>query len=197
MTRRQRVWAYAGVVAATLAAWHLTKLSGWLGARSRAGLTPAPFATIDEPARDARVGSFVVVKGRVVHETVRAPLWLVVSEGGRDWRPEGPIATGSGNWQRRVLLPGHVGMHYRLAVIAAEIPLHRQFGERLAHPPWTPPCWWREEKGGCAGERQAWRTADPGDGRTYPALPEGAALVTFADLVVSHRDDGVEALNGN
>jgi hypothetical protein len=183
------------VVAATLAAWQLTRLSSWLGARSLARLTPPPFATIDQPTPSARIGSFVVVKGRVAHETVRAPLWLVVSEGGRAWKPEGQIETAAGTWRRRVRLPGRVGMHYRLAVVAAEIPLHRQFNEQLARPPWRPPCWWLEEKGGCAGERRAWREADTGDGRTYPPLPEGAARIAFADLVVSHRDDVAEALN--
>ena len=197
MTRRQLGWAYLGVGAAVLAAPQLMKLSAALVARSVAKMTPAPFATIDEPAAGARVGAFVVVKGRVAHETVRAPLWLLVSEGGDEWKPEAPIETASGSWRKRVLLPGRVGMHYRLAVIAAEISLHRQLGEQLAHPRWTPPCWWLEEKGGCAGSIRAWREADTGDGKTYPQLPGGAALVTFADVVVSHRRDEIEALNGD
>lgn len=197
MTRRQLVWAYLGVGAAVLAASQLMKVSSALVARSVAKMTPAPFARIDEPAAGARVGAFVVVKGRVAHETVRAPLWLVVSEGGHDWKPEAPIETGSGRWQERVLLPGRVGMHYRLAVIAAEIPLHRQLGEQLAHPRWLPPCWWLEEQGSCAAQRRAWREADTGDGKTYPPLPDGAALVTSADVIVAHRHDEVEALNGD
>jgi hypothetical protein len=161
-----------------LAAWPLQRLSALLAAHSLARMTPAaPVATIDEPAMDATVGAVLVAKGRAVHETIRAPLWLLSSRAGSKWQPEGPIATGAGTWTRTIWLRGPAGTHHRLAVVAAEIPLHRQFEEQVAQAPWTPPCWWLEGQDACRG--RGWRNADLGDGRTYPALPDGATLVTF------------------
>ena len=188
MTRRQLGWAYLGVGVVVLAAWPLSKLSSALAARSLAKLTPAPVATIDEPAPNAAVvGYDLNVKGRAVHETIRAPLWLLSSEAGHAWHPEGPIATGSGAWQQRVWLTARKGTRYRFAVIAAEMPLHND----LQHPQKTPePLWMRDrelarEANMAAAARRS--TTPLGDG-TYPPLPEGARLVTSVDVVQGHAD---------
>jgi hypothetical protein len=192
MTRRQRGWAYAGVAAAVLAAWPLSKLSLALAERSLAKSAPAPVATIDEPAANAAVGVEVTVKGRAVHETIRGWLWLLSSEAGGEWKPEGgPIATGAGTWQKLIFMSGRKGMHYRLAVIAAEIPLHERLKEKLraleSPPPWH--LYRFQEEGGGRGIRdwENWEHAPLGDGKTYPPLPDGAALVTVADIVAGDR----------
>ena len=161
--------------------------------RSLAKLTPAPFATIDAPAANTTVAAMLTLNGRVTHETIRAPLWLLSSEAGREWRPEGAIATGSGAWQKQIFLNSREGTHYRLALVAAEIPLHYRLKDQLyarEHPPWwPPPCWrnWQEEGGGARCPEMPL-----GDGKTYPPLPEGANLVTFADVTIGHRDDLIE-----
>jgi hypothetical protein len=188
LTRRHLGWAYLGVVAVVAAAWPLSKLSSALAARSLAKLTPAPVATIDEPAPNAAVvGLAQTIKGRVVHETIRAPLWLLMSEAGDAWQAEGQIATGSGAWQREVWLPGRKGTRYRLAVVAAEIPLHNdlQHPKKKEEPPWMRDSELAREASWRAAER--WWTAPLGDG-TYPPLPEGARLVTSVDVVQSQDD---------
>ena len=183
MTRRQLSWAYVGVAVVVLAAWPLSKLSTALAGRSLAKLTPAPVATIDEPATDAYVTHQLAVKGRAVHETIRAPLWLLSSEAGDPWRPEGQIATGSGTWQHNVWLTARKGTRYRLAVIAAEIPLHNE----LQHPkPREEPLWMRDQESRAAAAAR-WRTSSLGDG-TYPPLPAGARLVTSVDVVQGEDD---------
>jgi hypothetical protein len=188
LTRQQLGWAYVGVGAAVLAAWPLSKLSSALAERSAAKLTPAPVATIDEPAMGAAVASSeLTVKGRAVHETIRAPLWLLSSEAGGAWQAEGQIATGSGTWQRSVWLGGRKGTRHRLAVVAAEIPLHND----LQHPKkQEEPIWMRDRQLAWEARMAAarhWWTAPLGDG-TYPPLPEGARLVTSVD-VVQDQDD--------
>jgi len=188
LTRRQLGWAYLGVGVVVLAAWPLSKLSSALAARSLAKLTPAPVATIDEPAPNAAVvGYDLNVKGRAVHETIRAPLWLLSSEAGQAWHPEGPIATGSGSWQRSLWLHGRKGTRYRLAVVAAEMPLHND----LQHPKAEKePIWmrnWELAREAHMRAAERWRTAPLGDG-TYPPLPQGAHLVTSVDVVQSQPD---------
>jgi hypothetical protein len=187
LTRRQLSWAYLGVGVVVLAAWPLSKLSSALAARSLAKLTPAPVATIDEPAANAAVESYLTIKGRAVHETIRAPLWLLSSEAGHAWHPEGPIATGSGAWEQHVWLGGREGTRYRFAVIAAEMPLHND----LQHPKKTPePLWMRDSElareANMAAAARRW-TTPLGDG-TYPPLPEGARLVTSVDVVQGQTD---------
>ena len=187
MTRRQLSWAYVGVAVVVLAAWPLSKLSTALAGRSLAKLTPAPVATIDEPAANAAVENYLTIKGRAVHETIRSPLWLLSSEAGDAWHPEGPIATGSGAWEQHVWLGGRKGTRYRFAVIAAEMTLHND----LQYPKKTPePLWMRDselarEARWRAAER--WWTAPLGDS-TYPPLPEGARLVTSVDVVQGQAD---------
>jgi hypothetical protein len=199
VTRRQRGWAYAGVVAAVLAAWPLQKLSLALAQRSIEKSAPAPVATIDEPAPGAGVGAEVTVEGTAVHETIRGWLWLLSSAGGREWKPEGPIATGSGAWQRKILLDGRKGMHVRLAVIAAGAPLNDQLKQRvyeLEHPPNRRLYDAYEEQGGAVGRawrrRLDWEQAPLGDGKTYPPLPAGAALVTSADVTITRPNSMME-----
>jgi hypothetical protein len=164
MTPRQRSWAYAGVAAAVLAAWPLQRLSQALVARSLVRSAPAPVATIDEPAPNAAVGVEVTVKGRAVHETIRGWLWLLSSEAGKEWKPVGgPIATGAGTWQKQVVMSGREGMHYRLAVIAAQIPLHERLKEQL-HALENPPPWFLyryEEEGGAWARPRCRRAARP------------------------------------
>ena len=183
MTRRQLSWAYVGVAVAVLAAWPLSKLSTALAGRSLAKLTPAPVATIDEPAANAAVENYLTIKGRAVHETIRSPLWLLSSEAGDAWHPEGPIATGSGAWEQHVWLGGRKGTRYRFAVVAAELPLHNE----LQHPkPKEEPLWMRDQESRAAAAAR-WRTSSLGDG-SYPPLPAGARLVTSVDVVQSRKD---------
>jgi hypothetical protein len=191
LTRRQRAWAYAGVVAAVLAAWQLQKLSFALTMRTLAKQAPAPVATIDTPAANAEVGFEITVEGRAVHETIRGWLWLLTSEAGHGWRPEGPIATGAGSWRQQVLLNGRKGMHYRFAVVAGDAALNDKLKKQLydqEHPlPWS---WVHGDEQVRGGMREwlDWRQAPLGDGKTYPPLPEGAALVTFADVTIARPD---------
>jgi hypothetical protein len=196
MTRRQLGWAYAGVAAAVLAAWPLQRLSQALVARSLAKSAPAPVATIDEPAPNSAVTVEVTVKGRAVHETISGWLWLLKSEAGGEWKPEGgPIATGAGTWRRQVVMSGRKGMHYRLAVVAAQAPLNERLKEQL-HALQNPPLRFLdryEEEGAGWGRawhaRDNWAHAPLGDGKTYPPLPDGAALVTSADVVAGDREN--------
>jgi hypothetical protein len=196
LTRRQRAWAYAGVVAAVLAAWQLQKLSFALAMRTLAKQRPAPVATIDAPAANAEVGFEITVKGRAAHGTIRGWLWLLSSEAGRDWRPEGPIATGAGSWQKQILLDGRKGMHYRLAIVTAEAALHDKLKERLyaiEHPPL-----WRlydseEQVGHGLRALLDWKNAALGDGKTYPPLPDGAVLVTSADVTIARPNPAMDA----
>jgi len=183
LTRRQLSWAYVGVAVAVLAAWPLSKLSTALAGRSLAKLTPAPVATIDEPAANAAVENYLTIKGRAVHETIRSPLWLLSSEAGDAWHPEGPIATGSGAWEQHVWLGGRKGTRYRFAVVAAELPLHNE----LQHPkPKEEPLWMRDQESRAAAAAR-WRTSSLGDG-SYPPLPAGARLVTSVDVVQGEDD---------
>jgi hypothetical protein len=179
-------WRRALISAALVAAaalglgWPLARLASSLAARSLARLTPVPFATIDSPSPNAAVGVLVTVKGRVVHETIRAPLWLFVSEAGRAWEPQAPLDTSSDFWQQEVELFGRKGTRYRLAVAAVELPLQNELRRRLAErpfPPWMHDLEWRLQ------ERHARRTAPLGDG-SYPPLDDGAHIVTSVDVVV-------------
>ena len=177
-------------------AWPLTRLASFLIARSVTNLTPAPFATIDAPAPNAAVNDTIVLKGRVAHETIRAPLWLLSSRADKAWRPEAPIPTATGEWQREVYLWGRKGMQYRLAIIAAEIPLHNELKRQVERQrDEHSPCWLAPtEEGGGRGQamQRCYREAPLGDGR-YPPLPEGARLVTSVDVVTTGRDaNGVE-----
>jgi len=70
LTRRQLSWAYVGVAVVVLAAWPLSKLSTALAGRSLAKLTPAPVATIDEPAADAYVTPQLAVQVRATPERI-------------------------------------------------------------------------------------------------------------------------------
>jgi hypothetical protein len=88
-------------------------------------------------------------------------------------------------------MSGRKGMHYRLAVVAAQTPLHERLTEQL-HALEKPPPWhlYRfQEEGGGRGIRDwfNWEHAPLGDGKTYPPLPDGAALVTVADVVAGDR----------
>ena len=183
MTRRQLGWAYLGVGAAVLAAPQLMKLSAALVARSVAKMTPAPVATIEHPRAGATIGADVVVEGTAVHETIRAPLWLLSSEGGRDWRPEGELATGTGAWRRQIYLRARKGTRVRLAVVAAEIPLHNAFKKELAHPDGPP---WMLEPEWRAIAHERWMTANLGD--AYPPLPGDARLVGSVDVVQGENE---------
>src|SRR5262245_43985696 len=175
-------------------AWPLSRLSEALTARSVAGLTPAPFATIDSPAPGAGIDAVAVLQGRVAHETIRAPIWLVSSRAGAAWRAEAPIATGTGTWEHKVYLWGRKGTQARLALIAAEIPLHNELKRQLERqrderPPCEPSPLEPVETFGPRGRwiEECYRRASLGDGR-YPPLPEGARLVTSVDVVTTGRD---------
>ena len=183
MTRRQVGWAYVGVGAAVLAAWGLTKVSAALAERSLARMTPEPVATIDQPRAGAVVGEEVVVEGTAVHETIRAPLWLLSSEGGRDWEPEGEIATGSGTWREEIWLTARKGTHVRLAVVAAELPLHNAFKQQKLSPDRTP---WMFDPEWRRALHERWLTASVAE--PYPPLPAAARVVTFVDVVQGENE---------
>jgi hypothetical protein len=136
----------------------------------------------------------VVLKGRVAHETIRAPIWLLSSRAGEAWRSEAPIATATGTWQHEVYLWGRKGTRVRLALVAAEIPLHNELKRQLEHrrdegPPCARSPLEPVETFGPDGNRveACYRRASLGDGR-YPPLPEGARLVTSIDVVTTGRD---------
>jgi len=183
LTRRQLGWAYLGVGAVVLAAWPLSKLSSALAARSLAKLTPAPVATIDVPATSDATNGELLVEGTAVHETIRAPLWLLSSDGG-PWEPEGPIATATGAWQQQVWLRGKQGTRYRLSVVAAELPLHDRYKRLLAdversrrrhmYADEPGPVWWL-------------RRATLTDLR-LPPLPDGATAIASVDVVVDRQE---------
>jgi len=183
VTRRQVCWAYVGVGAVVLAAWGLTNVSAALAQRSLAKLTPAPVATIQQPRAGAVVGAEVVVEGTAVHETIRAPLWLLSSEGGRDWQPEGEIATGSGRWRDEIWLSARKGTHVRLAVVAAELPLHNAFKAHKRNPDGAP---WMLDPDWRASLHERWMTASLAE--AYPPLPAAARVVTFVDVVQGENE---------
>ena len=172
-----------GVGAAVLAAWGLNKVSAALAQRSLAKMTRVPVATIDKPRAGAVVGAQVVVEGTAVHETINAPLWLLSSEGGRDWQPEGEIATGSGSWRKEIWLLARKGTHVRLIVVAAELPLHNAFKAHKRNPdgaPWMLDPEWR------AHARERWMTASLSGGD--PPLPGDARLVASVDVVQGENE---------
>ena len=76
-------------------------------------------------------------------------------------------------------------MRYRLVVVAAEMPLHNTFTEKLAHPE-PPPLWMRDQESRFAAAAH-WKTAPLGDGR-YPPLPAGTRLVTSVDVVMGQNE---------
>jgi hypothetical protein len=175
-------------VAAALA-WPLAGLASRLAARHLAGLVPAPIATIDAPAPNARVPSEIEVQGRAVHETIDHPLWMIVSEGDRDWEPEAPIDTAQGVWQRSVWLGSRKGTHCRIAIVdvplSVQDDLRRQVEERQKRPP----SWWFPEREMI--EARSWSERSLGYGH-YPPLPEGTTLVAFVDVTIA--DDGTARL---
>lgn len=196
MTRRGFAWTALAIGVGIAVAWPLTKLASMLADRSLRRLTPKPVVTIDVPAPDARVACLTVVKGRVVHETIRAPLWLLVSRAGKAWEPQGAVNSSSAEWSREVRLLGRKGTRHRLVVIAAELPLATALKDRMAGRPHEEYLAWlrRRTEWGEAGvgigafNAMAYATAPLGDG-TYPPLPRGASLVASVDVVIGRETD--------
>jgi hypothetical protein len=144
-----------------------------------------------------------VVKGRVVHETIRAPLWLLVSRAGRAWEPQGPVNSSSAEWSDQVRLLGREGTRHRLAVVAAELSLVTELKAQVERRPREEYMAWliRRTEWGEAGvgfgafEAAIDAKAPLGDG-TYPPLPAGASLVASVDVVVGRETDPCEDLRG-
>jgi hypothetical protein len=183
--RRSVILTVLWLGVALFAIWPASRLASYLAARSLARLAPEPFATIDRPAANARVGHELVVAGRVVHETIRAPLWLLVSRAGAAWEPEGAIETASGAWERAMWLGGRKGTNYRLVVVAAPHPLPASFAqaqEELEKERWRHQLLLQQNEE--AGGRRPWEAAPLGDG-TYPPLPANARLVAALDVVLA------------
>ncbi len=171
--------------------WPITRLASWLAARSLARLTPAPFATIDSPAANASVPAEVIVAGHAAHETIRAPLWLLVSEAGGPWEPQAAVNTSGSTWRQAIRLTSRNGTHCRLVIAAVELPLQNELRRRVAKRSepawyWSSPEGWEQSVVAMRG----WKTAPLGGG-SYPALPAGARLVASVDVVIADDRAGV------
>jgi hypothetical protein len=204
MTRRGFGWTALAIGVGVGAAWPLTKLASMLADRSLRRLTPKPILTIDAPAPDARIEClFTIIKGRVVHETIRAPLWLLISRAGGAWEPQGPVNSSSGEWSHKVRLLGREGTRHRLAVIAAELSLANALKAQVEERPREEFMNWlrRRTEWGEAGvgfgtfEAAAYAKAPLGDG-SYPPLPRGASPVASVDVVIGRDTDSCGYLRG-
>jgi hypothetical protein len=195
-TRRTLGWTALALGVGVAAAWPLSKLASTLADRSLRRLTPKPWATIDVPSPGAGVTCFNVVKGRVAHETIRAPLWLLVSRAGRAWEAQGAINSSSDTWSHEVRLLGRKGTRHLLALIAAELPLATQLKAQVEGRPREEYMQWlrRRTEWGEAGagfgtfEAAAYANAPLGDGN-YPPLPGGASLVASVEVVIGRETD--------
>ena len=188
---RQFIVATLWLGAAVALGWPLTRLASGIAARSLTRLTPSPFATIDSPAANASVPAEVIVTGRAAHETVRAPLWLFVSEASGPWEPQAAVDTSVGTWRQAVRLTSRNGTHCRLAIAAVELPLQNELRRRVAKRSepawyWSSPEGWEQRVVAIRG----WKTAPLGGGSS-PALPADARLVASVDVVIADDRNGI------